>query len=168
MKLFKRLLAVALIGVMALTVLAGCAKLDPNADDTLPDDQDIYNTYDKLINEASEAGHSSLTYSKMLSDAAWSMLVASEDAYGADDGEISTSKEDAAIAAFEKAKTDGVIPSNAKLCVGYLPTNPGNTWNFDYSKVYTNDNYDSSNRVGIAIRWGRVMIVTAYFPKTSK
>lgn len=164
MKLFKELLAVALIGVMALTVLAGCSTtIDP---DTQFENSKVWEAYDKLTNSASDAGYNSnVTYSRKLSSVAKAMYSAVNSAYGIG-GEYSADYDKAAKAAFEKAKADGTISAKAELKVGYLVTNPAGYDSFDYKSVFTDSEYDTANTVGIYWdnTYNNLMIVAAYIP----
>lgn len=170
MKLFKRLLAAALVGVLALTMMVGCAG-NPNADDSIPSDQVVvYNAYNKLINQASDNGcNSNVTYSRKLSAVAERMRVAANSVYHVD-GEYSADSDNAAKAAFQKAIDDGTLPAGSVLCVGYLPNNPN--WStdngFDYANVYKQSAFENANTVGIVYNGTQLMIVAARIPKTSK
>ncbi len=160
MKLFKKLLAVALVGVMALTVLAGCGTtVDP---DTVFENDSVCQAYDSLTNQASDAGYSTGTYSRKLSEVAASMYSAAVNTYGID-GEYSAGRDEAAKAAFAQAVKDGKLPAGSVLCVGYLPSNPAGFGGFDYSKVYENSEYGNANTIGIFYD-GNLMIVAAYIP----
>ena len=162
MKLFKRLLAVALIGVMALTVLAGCT-VDP---DTVFESDTICQAYDNLTNKASDDGYSTGTYSRKLSSVAKAMYSAISGAYGFNNGEYSADCDKAAKAAFAKAVTDGKLPAGSTLCVGYLVTNPASYGSFDYKSVYTDSGYEMANTIGLYYNGsnGYLMIVAAYIP----
>ena len=163
MKLFKRLLAVALIGVMALTVLAGCT-VDP---DTVFESDTICQAYDNLTNKASDDGYSTGTYSRKLSSVAQSMYSAltKSGVYGIG-GEYSADRDKAAQAAFAQAVADGKLPKGSVLCVGYLATNPANYSSFDYKSVYTDSEYEMANTIGLYYNGsnGYLMIVAAYIP----
>lgn len=162
MKLFKRLLAVALIGVMALTVLAGCT-VDP---DTVFESDTICQAYDNLTNKASDDGYSTGTYSRKLSSVAQSMYSAltKSGVYGIG-GEYSADRDKAAQAAFAQAVADGKLPKGSVLCVGYLATNPANYSSFDYKSVYTDSEYEMANTIGMFYNSnGDLMIVAAYIP----
>lgn len=162
MKLFKRLLAVALIGVMALTVLAGCT-VDP---DTVFESDTICQAYDNLTNKASDDGYSTGTYSRKLSSVAKSMYSAltKSGVYGIG-GEYSADRDKAAQAAFAQAVADGKLPKGSVLCVGYLATNPANYSSFDYKSVYTDSEYEMANTIGMFYNSnGDLMIVAAYIP----
>ena len=162
MKLFKRLLAVALIGVMALTVLAGCT-VDP---DTVFESDTICQAYDNLTNKASDDGYSTGTYSRKLSSVAQSMYSAISGAYGFNNGEYSADCDKAAKAAFAKAVTDGKLPAGSTLYVGYLVTNPASYGSIDYKSVYTDSGYEMANTIGLYYNGsnGYLMIVAAYIP----
>lgn len=162
MKLFKRLLAVALIGVMALTVLAGCT-VDP---DTVFESDKICQAYDNLTNKASDDGYSTGTYSRKLSSVAQSMYSAltKSSVYGIG-GEYSADRDKAAQAAFAQAVADGKLPKGSVLCVGYLATNPASYGSFDYKSVYTDSGYEMANTIGMFYNSnGDLMIVAAYIP----
>lgn len=162
MKQFRKLLAIALVGVMAVMMLAGCSTpIDP---DTVFESDEACAAYDNLTNKASDAGYSSgVTYSRKLSTVANSMYWAVKNSYGIE-GEYSADCDNAAQAAFAQAKKDGTIPANAVLCVGYLTTNPWNYGGFDYSAVYMDSEYGAANTVGICCANGELMIVAAYIP----
>ena len=162
MKQFRKLLAIALVGVMAVMMLAGCSTpIDP---DTVFENDTVCAAYDSLTNKASDAGYSSgVTYSRKLSTVAKSMYQAVKVSYGIE-GEYSADCDNAAQAAFAKAKKDGTIPANAVLCVGYLPTNPQSYGGFNYSAVYEDSEYGTANTVGICYADGKLMIVAAYIP----
>ena len=161
MKLFKKLLAVALIGVMALTVLAGCT-VDP---DTVFESDTICQAYDNLTNKASDDGYSTGTYSRKLSSVAKAMYSAltKSGVYGIG-GEYSADRDKAAQAAFAQAVADGKLPAGSVLCVGYLPSNPARSGGFDYAKVYENSKYGDANTIGICYIDDNLMIVAAYIP----
>ena len=180
MKLFKRLLAAALVGVLALTMMVGCAG-NPNADDSIPSDQVVvYNAYNKLINQASDNGcNSNVTYSRKLSAVAERMRVAANSVYHVD-GEYSADSDNAAKAAFQKAIDDGTLPKGSVLCVGYLATNPvwiSNADGFNYKNFYSQPDFENANTIGIICTRNdrndvtsgtQMMMVAAYIPKTSK
>lgn len=161
MKLFKKLLAVALVGVMALTVLAGCSTtVDP---DTVFENDSVCQAYDSLTNQASDAGYSTGAYSRKLSEVAKSMYYAAVNTYGIG-GEYSAGRDEAAKAAFAQAVKDGKLPAGSALCVGYLPSNPAGFGGFDYAKVYEDSEYGNANTIGICYIDGNLMIVAAYIP----
>lgn len=170
MKLFKRLLAAALVGVLALTMMVGCSG-NPDADDSIPTGQEVvFYAYKNLTNKASgDSCNSNVVYSRKLSIVAESMRVAANSVYHVD-GEYSVDSDRAAKAAFDKAVADGTLPAGSVLCVGYLPTNPAGTDDngFDYASVYTQAKFENANTVGIVYNAGQLMIVAARIPKTSK
>ncbi len=161
MKQWKRLLTIVLVGVLALTVLAGC-KTDPSDPDTEFENQTVWEAYDKLINGASDAGYNSgVTYSRKLSNVASKMLDA------CDGKEYSSDKEAVANGVFAAALKDGSISSKAVLKVAYIGNaNPGAFGSFQYDKVYTESAYQEANVVGIAYNSSnsRLMIVAVYIP----
>ena len=170
MKLFKRLLAAALVGVLALTLMVGCSG-NPNADDFPPSDQIVvFDAYNKLINQAGDNGsNSDVIYSRKLSTVAESMRVAINSEYQVG-GEYSADPDKAAKEAFQKAIENGTLPKGSVLCVGYLPTNPAYVTDsgFEYKNFYTQPDFESANTVGIVYNGGQLMIIAARIPKTSK
>lgn len=162
MKQLRKLLAIALVGVMAVMMLAGCdAKVDP---DSIFEDDTACAVYDSLTNKASDAGYSSgVTYSRKLSTVANSMYWAIKNTYGID-GEYSADRDAAGQAAFAQAKKDGTIPANSELCVGYLVSNPSGYGGFDYGAIYEDSDYGRANTIGIYSVDGQLIIVAAYIP----
>lgn len=171
MKLFKRLLAVALIGVMALTFMTACTG-NPNADDAIPSDQVVvYEAYNKLLEKAPLDGYSAnVKYSRILSGVAEQMRVAVYSTNYRIDGELSSDCEMNAKDVFNKAVENGTLPKGSVLCVGYLPTNPAYVGadNFNYANLYSQPDFENANTVGIVYNGSALMIVAAYIPKTSK
>lgn len=171
MKLFKRLLAAALVGVLALTLMVGCSG-NPNADDSIPTGQEVvFNAYKNLTDKASAAGcNSNVDYSRKLSTVAESMRVAINGVKYQVGGEYSADPDEAAKEAFRKAIDNGTLPKGSVLCVGYLPTNPAYVTDsgFEYKNFYTQPDFESANTVGIVYNGGQLMIIAARIPKTSK
>ena len=181
MKLFKRLLAVALIGVMALTFMTACAG-DPNADNMIPADQVVVaEAWQKLLDEAPNSGIVvNAEYSRKLSTVANAMRQAVNSVKYQVGGEYSADPDKAAREAFAKAVADGTLPKGSVLCVGYLETNPAwitSASGFNYKNIYTQPDFENANAIGIiCTRDDRVdvtsstqmMIIAAYIPKTSK
>ncbi len=165
MKNFKKILAVVLAAMLALTVLAGCSVPE---DQIIPAQQtQVYDAYNNLINKASADGYTcNATYSRKVSDVAWDMLIAADGAYGDGDTVYSSSKDAAAKAAFEKAKADGKIAKNAVLKVGYLATNPTSYGSYKYDAIYTAGDFDDANYLGISYNGdsNHLMIIAVYIP----
>lgn len=180
MKLFKRLLAAALVGVLALTLMVGCSNtVDP--DNVIPTEQVVVaEAYQRLLTEAPENGYVvNAKYSRVLSNVANSMRDAVNNTYQIG-GEYSADPDNAAKAAFQKAIDDGTLPKGSVLCVGYLSTNPvwiSNADGFNYKNFYSQPDFENANTLGIictrddrndVISGTQIMMVAAYIPKTSK
>lgn len=181
MKLFKRLLAAALVGVLALTMMVGCSDtVDP--DTVIPVEQVVVTqAYQKLLNEAPENGIVvNAKYSRVLSNVANSMRNAANGVKYQISGEYSVDADKAAKAAFQKAIDDGTLPQGSVLCVGYLATNPvwiSNADGFNYKNFYSQPDFENANTIGIictrddrndVTSGTQMMMVAAYIPKTSK
>lgn len=177
MKLFKRLLAAALAGVLALTMMVGCSG-NPNADNMIPSDQiAVGDAWQKMLNQAPENGVAvNVEYSRKLSNITSTMFYSiypslldkkAKDPYGID-GEYSADRDNVVKAVFEKAKKDGTIPANSVLKVGYLATNPMSVSSYDYKAFYTQEGFGEANKIGIVCLNDRLMMIVAYIPETSK
>ena len=175
MKLFKKLLAVALIGVMALTVLAGCGGQVPTdpaenipmknptrySKEENPEVESVYpvvaaNVIDELRgSKPAENGYNvNVVYSQKMSVVAGEMLKASNSkVYSAD-------KENAALQAFKAAQDAGTIGKNVILEVGYIDgINPAGYGNYKYEEVYSRSEYADADTVGIAYNGSSLMII---------
>ena len=113
MKLFKKLLAVAMVAVLALTVLTGCDTGPTDPDAVYPDDETESVVY-TLNNGAAAANQPQLTYSVKYSKITKELL----DNYLDNYGNISKYNEE------YKRITDG-LDKNVKIIVDVIPgTNP--------------------------------------------
>lgn len=181
MKLFKRLLAAALVGVLALTMMVGCSgTVDP--DTVIPTEQVVvYNAWQKLLTEAPNNNKVvGGDYSRVLSNVAYSMLLAINSVNYQIGGEYSADPDAAAKAAFQKAIDDGTLPKGSELCVGYLASNPawvGSANDYNYTALFEDPKFENANTFGIiytrddridAISGAQLIIVAARIPKTSK
>lgn len=181
MKLFKRLLAAALVGVLALTMMVGCSgAVDP--DTVIPTEQVVVaQAYQNLLDKAPEKSKvAGGDYSRVLSNVAYSMLLAINSVKYQIGGEYSADPDAAAKAAFQKAIDDGTLPKGSELCVGYLASNPawvGSANDYNYTALLDDPKFEDANTYGIiytrddridATSGAQLIIVAARIPKTSK
>ncbi len=175
MKQWKRLLTIVLVGVLALTVLAGCSGQTPtNSDEQIPNknptrysttEETMYpivasNVIDILTgSKPAESGcNVDVVYSQKMSVVAGEMLKAvNNEPYFSD-------KEDKALKAFKAAQDAGTIGKNVILEVGYFDDgtnviNPAGYGSYQYESFYSQAKYADADTVGIAYNGSSLMII---------
>lgn len=175
MKQWKRLLTVVLVGVLALTVLAGCSgQTTPNSDEQIPTkNPTIYSTTEETLypvvaadvmdvltgSKPAENGcNVNVVYSQKMSVVAGEMLKAvNEEPYFAD-------KENEALKVFKAAQNAGTIGKNVTLKVGYFDDgnnviNPAGYGSYKYESFYSQTEYADADTVGIAYNGSSLMII---------
>ena len=141
MKLFKKLLAVAMVAVLALTVLTGCDTGTTDPDAVYPDDE-TENVVCALNNGAAAANQPQLTYSVKYSKITKELL----DNYLDNHDNISKYNE-------EYKRITDALDKNVKIIVDVIPsTNPAKKSGFKYTELYKVTNYHLAEKVGVAFK----------------
>ena len=141
MKLFKKLLAVAMVAVLALTVLTACDTGTTDPDAVIPNDE-TENVMYALNNNAAAAGLPRLTYSVKYSKITQELL----DNYMNNYGDISKYRE-------EYNRIVDSLDKNVKIIVDVIPdTNPVTKSKFKYDSLYKVSDYHDAEKVGIAFK----------------
>ncbi len=141
MKLFKKLLAVAMVAVLALTVLTGCDAGTTDPDAVYPDDE-TENVVCALNNGAAAANQPQLTYSVKYSKITKELL----DNYLDNYGNISKYNE-------EYKRITDALDKNVKIIVDVIPsTNPTKKSSFKYTELYKVTDYHLAEKVGVAFK----------------
>ena len=161
MKLFKKLLAVAMVAVLALTVLTACAD-ESNPDKVIPADDETYTIYSNLNQGAVEKGLGQLDYSvkytKVAEDLLNNWLNNRTDVQKYEDGRK----------AIIDDLDDGVsIIISEKNVAAVNVTN--NLSNVKYNSYYSVMNYDAADKVGIAFvdtKTQRYMLICTFKTKS--
>ena len=135
MKLFKKLLAVAMVAVLALTVLTACDTGTTDPDAVIPNDETESVMY-ALNNNAAAAGLPRLTYSVKYSKITQELLDNYMNNYYDEYNHIVDS-----------------LDKNVKIIVDVIPsTNPVTKSNFKYDSLYKVRDYHDAEKVGIAFK----------------
>ena len=140
MKLFKKLLAVAMVAVLALTVLTACDTGTTDPDAVYPDDE-TENVVFALNNNAAKSGLPQLTYSVKYSKITQQLL----DNYMNNRSDITKYSEE------YKRITDS-LDKNVKIIVGVMTGNPAVKSSFKYDSLYSVENYQNAEKVGVAFK----------------
>ena len=142
MKLFKKLLAVAMVAVLALTVLTACDTGTTDPDAVIPNDETESVMY-ALNNNAAAAGLPRLTYSVKYSKITQEML----------DNYMNNYYDDISKYWEEYNRIVDSLDKNVKIIVDVIPsTNPVTKSNFKYDSLYKVRDYHDAEKVGIAFK----------------
>ena len=142
MKLFTKLLAVAMVAVLALTVLTGCDTGTTDPDAVIPNDETESVMY-ALNNNAAAAGLPRLTYSVKYSKITQQLL----------DNYMNNYYDDISKNWEEYNRIVDSLDKNVKIIVDVIPsTNPVTKSNFKYDSLYKVRDYHDAEKVGIAFK----------------
>lgn len=143
MKLLKKLLALTLVGVLALTLLTGCSDSSTTDPDQVIPDDDTYTVVDSLNRGATEKGLGLLKYSVKYTAVTQKLL----DNWMNNRTDIARYREerDSILDALDKEIS--IIVSEATVAPVAVPSNGVDGVN--YSNYYTSS-YDMADRVGVA------------------
>jgi len=142
MKLLKKLLALTLVGVLALTLLTACSDSSTTDPDQVIPDDDTYTVVDSLNRGATEKGLGLLKYSVKYTAVTQKLL----DNWMNNRDSIRYKEEhDSILDALDKETS--IIVSEVTVAPVAVPSNGVDGVN--YSNYYTSS-YDMADRVGVA------------------
>lgn len=150
MKLFKRLLSVALVAVLALTMMTACS-VDPDQEYIDNYAYTVHTTFNKKSDENSQGV---LTYSRSCSE--WTKIFLDEytRTLSGNDATECAAETDEVIKLKEQCKQDtgyevvvSLITSNGTQV---NPVHSTNANNLPYEAILAESNYSQSTRIGIA------------------